>query len=185
MIDSFMDGEPFKVGQFAATLRRKLYREHLGLMPPQICQDDEDEVTSFMHCAPTPNEDETGLEEDAIVADPLSDDTQRLWNDTAKKNRDIFTEVFRPVPSNLVRSWSGYDVSAGISNLVRLRLTRVSRSTCRKSRLDVLYRKFPSPVSKIVCHLSKAPWSNALWCVLLFNVSFLALIFALRLGLFD
>lgn len=114
MIDSFMDGQPYKAARFAATFRRKLYREHLGLMPPQICQDDEDEVTSFIHCAPIPNEDETGLEEDAMVADPLSDDTQRLWNDTAKKNRDIFTEVFRPVPSNFVRSWSGYDVSASI-----------------------------------------------------------------------
>ena len=114
MIDSYMDGQPYKAARFAATFRRKLYREHLGLMPPQICQDDEDEVTSFMHCAPIPNEDETGLEEDAMVADPLSDDTQRLWNDTAKKNRDIFTEVFRPVPSNFVRRWSGYDVSASI-----------------------------------------------------------------------
>ena len=161
-----MDGKPYRAARFAATFRRKLYREHLGLMPPQICQDNEDEVTSFMQCAPTPNEDETGLEEDVTVADPLSDATQRLWNDTAKKNREIFTEVFRPVPSNFARSWAGYDVSANIE-IRFVSASPVNRPTYRKSSRDALYQKFPSPVSKIVYHLSKALWLKRLWCVLL------------------
>lgn len=79
-------------------------------MPPQVCQDRDDGVTSFMRCAPIPNEDETEVREDALVADPLADSTQQLWMETARKNREIFTEVFRPVPTNLVRSWSAYDV---------------------------------------------------------------------------
>lgn len=45
-----------------------------------------------------------------MVADPISDATLALWNGTAKKNREVFTELFRPVPSNLVRDWKAYDV---------------------------------------------------------------------------
>jgi len=108
LIDSTMGGRPYQVARFAATLRRQLFREHLGLIPPQDC-DRGETVTSFMRCAPVPNEDQTNDPYDEMVADPLSDATLQLWNDTAKRNRDIFTEVFRPVPSNLVRTWSAYD----------------------------------------------------------------------------
>lgn len=69
-----------------------------------------EEVTSFMKPAPFQNDDETCMREDQSVADPLADDTNRLLNETAKRNRDIFTEVFRPVPSNLVRDWKAYEV---------------------------------------------------------------------------
>jgi phospholipase D1/2 len=67
-------------------------------------------VTSFMRPAPFPNDDETHESEDELVADPLADATVALWNDTARKNREIFTEIFRPVPTNLVRNWAAYDV---------------------------------------------------------------------------
>jgi phospholipase D1/2 len=82
---------------------------HLGLVRPiNMLQD---QVTSFMHPAPVPNDDETGLEEDVSVADPLSDHFLNLWNTTARVNREVFTELFRPVPSNLVRNWEAYNVS--------------------------------------------------------------------------
>ncbi|KAI0824300.1 hypothetical protein BC628DRAFT_1339507 [Trametes gibbosa] len=106
MIDSTMNGEPYQVGRFAATLRRKLYREHLGLIPPQDCAGRPD---SFMHAAPHPNEDETEGAEDEAVADPISDATIGLWETTARANREIFTEIFRPVPTNLIRSWNDYE----------------------------------------------------------------------------
>ena len=70
-----------------------------------------EEVTDYMRPAPTPNPDELGTREDEMVADPLCEETQYLWNDTARKNREIFTEIFRPVPTNLVRTWDAYDVS--------------------------------------------------------------------------
>uniref|UniRef100_A0A0W0EW24 Phospholipase n=1 Tax=Moniliophthora roreri TaxID=221103 RepID=A0A0W0EW24_MONRR len=104
MIESTMGGEPHMAARFAATLR-----QHLGLIPPQIPDEDDDSPTAFMRPAPHPNDDETGLLEDQLVADPLSEQTLRLWNDTAKKNREIFAEIFRPVPTNLVRSWKAYD----------------------------------------------------------------------------
>ncbi|KAI0628314.1 phospholipase D/nuclease [Trametes polyzona] len=106
MIDSTMDGQPYQVGRFAASLRRKLYREHLGLIPPQWCDNQPD---SFMRAAPHPNDDETDQDEDQLVADPISDDTMNLWQNTARSNREIFTEIFRPVPTNLIRSWKDYD----------------------------------------------------------------------------
>ena len=127
MIETTMDGKPYMATRFAATLRRKLYRgtysalafadvmlncypEHLGLMPPQLCTGPHEEVTSFMRPAPVQNNDETQEDEDRLVADPLADETVDLWNRTAKNNRDIFTEVFRPVPTNLVRDWDAYSV---------------------------------------------------------------------------
>ncbi|CAK5267179.1 unnamed protein product [Mycena citricolor] len=108
MIDSTMEGRPYQVARFAATLRRKLFREHLGLIPPQNVHKHAD-VDDFMHPAPHPNPDETQDEEDALVADPLADEFVDLWNSTARKNREVFTEIFRPVPSNLVRDWKAYD----------------------------------------------------------------------------
>lgn len=63
-----------------------------------------------MRAAPFPNDDQTQSREDAMVADPLSDWTINLWNETARKNRAVFSELFRPVPTNLVRTWAEYDV---------------------------------------------------------------------------
>jgi len=108
IVETTMNGKPYMASRFAASLRRKLYREHLGLIPPQLCEGPGETVTSFMRPAPHPNDDEMVLREDDMVADPLSDETINLWNDTAKRNRDIFTEIFRPVPTNLVRTWSAY-----------------------------------------------------------------------------
>jgi phospholipase D1/2 len=79
-------------------------------MEPQDCQEPNEPVTSFMRPAPVYNIDETHLQEDRAVADPLSDQTLGLWQDTARRNREIFTELFRPVPTNLVRSKDSYKV---------------------------------------------------------------------------
>ena len=107
-----MGGMPYPVARFATTLRRALYKEHLGLIPPQDCQDPKEQVTSFMRCAPIPNEDQIGNPNDNLVADPLADSTLQLWNDTAKRNTDAFAAVFRPVPTDLVRDWKAYQVSS-------------------------------------------------------------------------
>lgn len=130
LVRSTMNGHPYMASRFAAALRRQLFKgthkfiptphrsdpynhsaEHLGLIPPQPCKERNDPVTSFMKPAPYPNKDEFDTAEDRTVADPLADDTLNLWNQTARKNRDIFTEIFRPVPTNLVRDWKAYEVS--------------------------------------------------------------------------
>ncbi|KAF5368099.1 hypothetical protein D9758_004381 [Tetrapyrgos nigripes] len=109
MIKSKMNGEDYMAARFAATLRRQLYKEHLGLIPPQNPNHSSRHPTSFMRPAPHPNDDETDSREDQLVADPLSEETTNLWRDTARKNREIFTEIFRPVPTNLVRDWKAYE----------------------------------------------------------------------------
>ncbi|KAF9530719.1 phospholipase D [Crepidotus variabilis] len=109
MIESYMNGQEWSASRFASTLRRQLYKEHLGLIPPQRCDSRQPDVTSFMRAAPYPNEDTTRSREDSLVADPLSDSTINLWNETARKNREIFGELFKPVPTNLVRSWADYE----------------------------------------------------------------------------
>ncbi|KIL00158.1 hypothetical protein PAXRUDRAFT_821948 [Paxillus rubicundulus Ve08.2h10] len=109
MIRTTMDGNTYMAGRFAASLRRKLFREHLGLIQPQNVTTGHHRATSFMQPAPEPNDDETYLPEDVAVADPLADETLDLLYNTARKNREIFTELFRPVPTNLVRSWAGYE----------------------------------------------------------------------------
>jgi len=110
MIDSMMDGKPYKAARFAATLRRSLFKEHLGLMKPQHCEpENKDQITSYMTPVPHPHKDTLMSEEDLLVADPLSDDFQRLWNDTAHKNTQLFAEVFKTVPSNNVRTWAQYE----------------------------------------------------------------------------
>jgi phospholipase D1/2 len=107
-LQTTMNGRRYVAAKFAATLRRRLYREHLGLLEPQNCDLQTRGVTNFMKPAPYPNQDESYLEEDRAVADPLSDETIWLWEETARKNREIFTELFRPVPTNLVRSKAAY-----------------------------------------------------------------------------
>ena len=63
-----------------------------------------------MHPAPYPASEITYSEEDRLVADPLIHETDQLWKETARKNREIYTEIFRPVPSNLVQNYDAYDV---------------------------------------------------------------------------
>ncbi|KAI0259452.1 hypothetical protein BC834DRAFT_630910 [Gloeopeniophorella convolvens] len=108
-ISSRMDGRPYSASRFAATLRRKLFRQHIGLIPPQNVTSRHEHVTSFMRAAPVPNEDETELKDDARVMDPLSDEFLHMFNGTARVNREVFTELFRPVPTNLVHNWNAYD----------------------------------------------------------------------------
>ena len=67
-------------------------------------------ATSFMHPAPFPNKDDTATCEDQFVMDPISNEMDLFWNQTVKKNREIFSELFQPVPTNLVCSLSDYKV---------------------------------------------------------------------------
>lgn len=93
-----------------------------------------------MRPAPVPNDDETCLEEDARVADPLSDEMQNLLNTTARVNREVFTELFRPVPSNLVRNWPAYEVSGGLVHTIHttwVRLLNAASSQAYKPQVKV------------------------------------------------
>jgi phospholipase D1/2 len=69
-------------------------------------------MDSYMAPVPNAPEDTTQSLADALVADPLSDQLQTLWSETAQRNTSILLNIFKTVPNNLVRNWKEYDVRA-------------------------------------------------------------------------
>ena len=93
-----------------------------------------------MRAAPFPASEMTYTEEDRLVADPLIHETDQLWKETARKNREIFTEIFRPVPSNLVQNVDTYDVCVNFF-CFRLHIFLDVLFLYTNNRLSVLHSK--------------------------------------------
>ncbi|KAK8481838.1 hypothetical protein V6N13_147719 [Hibiscus sabdariffa] len=75
--ESSMNGEPWKAGKFAHSLRCSLWSEHLGLHPGEISE----------------------------INDPVLEQTYRkLWLATAESNSKIFQDVFACIPNDLIQS---------------------------------------------------------------------------------
>jgi phospholipase D1/2 len=104
-IESYMDGRPWQASKFAASLRRELFRKHLGLLKPQ----DMEQPDANFGPVEIPNVYDWGSNEDRQVADPLSDDFLNLWNWRAHTNTQAFGKVFHPVPTDEVKNWKQYD----------------------------------------------------------------------------
>ncbi|KAF2122858.1 hypothetical protein BDV96DRAFT_9074 [Lophiotrema nucula] len=104
-VDSTMDGRPWRASKFATSLRRQIFRKHLGLLKAQDMehQDQNSEPIGV------PNIYDWGSQEDRIVSDPLSDKLLDHWNWRAKTNTDAFAKVFHPVPYDGIRTWKQYD----------------------------------------------------------------------------
>jgi len=106
--------------RFAATLRRQLYKNHLGLSPPQFCPaGDTEPVTAAMRMVGTPHVDETESEEDKIVMDPLSVELEQLWKGTAAQNSEAFGNVFKCVPAAGIQTWAQYKGKSEFQSIVR------------------------------------------------------------------
>ncbi|XP_074643651.1 phospholipase D1-like [Tubulanus polymorphus] len=76
---SKMNGKPYRAGQYAATLRKSLMAEHLGV---------------------------TELSRGPDLSDPISDEFYKnIWITQAAQNTSIFEKVFRCIPSNEVQSF--------------------------------------------------------------------------------
>ncbi|KAL9008027.1 MAG: hypothetical protein Q9173_006808 [Seirophora scorigena] len=104
-VDSFMNGRPWRASKFAATLRRQLFRKHLGLLRPQ----DMERPDNNFEPIGVPNSYDFGSEEDRLVTDPLSDGFLAFWNSRAHQNTYAFGKIFHPVPHDDVRTWQDYD----------------------------------------------------------------------------
>lgn len=96
-IESTMDGQPFKAGHHAATLRRLLWREHLGLLPAQGLDPTDDPNAQPPDVCPN---DVMEGPEFGFVADPLSDKVWDMWTTSATKNTEIFRHLFRADPDD-------------------------------------------------------------------------------------
>lgn len=97
--------EQYEAARFAATLRRELWKEHLGLVKEENPLDD---VNNAMLPLPVPQIDNTESEEDQRVMDPLDDETWALFTETAANNTAAFRHVFHSVPDDNVLNWDQY-----------------------------------------------------------------------------
>lgn len=116
LFESVMNGEKYVASRFAASFRRHLWRQHLGLVrQPQYCSPESAKhyPTEGMRPAPHGNPDpERMLHEDEwekLVADPLSDEVEKLWKTQAQTNTQIADDIFQVVPSDKVRTWKQYN----------------------------------------------------------------------------
>ncbi|RFU25888.1 hypothetical protein B7463_g10457, partial [Scytalidium lignicola] len=104
-VDSMMDGQPYQASKFAASLRRQIFRKHLGLLP---AQDWTKPNANFTPVSTELNVYDWGSPSDLLVQDVLSHNFSNLWNGTAKTNTEIFAKAFHAVPDDHVRNWKDY-----------------------------------------------------------------------------
>ncbi|XP_058723509.1 phospholipase D zeta 1 [Vicia villosa] len=77
LIDSYMDGKPWKAGKFSLSLRLSLWSEHLGLPTGEVNQ----------------------------IMDPVIESTYKdIWMAIAKTNTAIYQDVFSCVPNDLIHT---------------------------------------------------------------------------------
>ena len=105
-IDSVMNGKPFSASKFAASLRRQLFRKHLGLLPFQEWTKPN---ANFFPINKDPNTYDWGSPADLLVRDVLSHPFSNLWDGTAKANTEVFAKAFHCVPADNVRNWKQYE----------------------------------------------------------------------------
>jgi len=92
-----MNGQPYQAGYHAATLRRTLWREHLGLLPPQ--EPDASDDPNAQPPGVCGNDARDG-EESEFVADPLGEEVWDMWCSRATTNTEVFRELFRADPDD-------------------------------------------------------------------------------------
>ena len=105
-IQSAMDGKPYQAARLAATLRRQLWREHLGLLPAQNY-----DATGQPNARPPNvclNSILEGVENE-FVADPLSDALWNTWTQQASVNTEMYRVLFRADPDDNIKTFEEYD----------------------------------------------------------------------------
>jgi phospholipase D1/2 len=120
IIRTTMDGRPFEAGYHAATLRRFLWREHLGLLPPQDF-DAKDDINAQPPSVEPKNDVYDSDDSWKFVEDPLGDDLWNMWTGRADKNTELFRHLFHADPDNH-------------SKCSINRTKEVSQSNCRNSQ---------------------------------------------------
>jgi phospholipase D1/2 len=104
-VETTMNGEPFVASAFAASLRRQIFRKHLGLIPDERWDQPNQ---NWQPVNRSPNKYDWGSPSDMLVQDPLHPNFGRLWSQTAKTNTEVFSRAFHPVPNDHVRTWKDY-----------------------------------------------------------------------------
>ncbi|KAF2659568.1 phospholipase D/nuclease [Lophiostoma macrostomum CBS 122681] len=105
-VETLMDGAPYQAGRHAYTLRSMLWREHLGLCPPQSLDANDD--PNAQPPGDSPNDNMEGPEMD-FVKDPLSDELWQDWRTKADTNTSIFRDLFHADPDDGILTYEDYD----------------------------------------------------------------------------
>lgn len=146
-----MAGQPFTASRFAASLRRTIFRKHIGLLKPQnyAVQD-----TSYEPITSGPNVYDWDSAEDRIVADPLDDSFLNRWNETAHTNTEVFGKVFHPVPHDNVKNWKDYET--WYENLFRAADPKNPKKPAGPYKVGhVVKEEFPNGVGEVKEWLSR------------------------------
>ncbi|KAI0837866.1 phospholipase D/nuclease [Hypoxylon sp. FL0890] len=107
-LQSVMDGQPFEAGRHAATLRRYLWREHLGLLPPQP-HDASNDPNAQPPGEDSPNDIWDRDDSYKFVEDPMSDDLWNMWTSNATTNTEVFRHLFHADPDDHVKTFNDYN----------------------------------------------------------------------------
>lgn len=153
-VQSYMAGQPWTASRFASSLRRHLFRKHLGLLPPQDMQ----RPDSNFEPVGSPNAYDWNSPEDNIVRDPLSDTFLSLWNSRARTNTDVFRKAFRAVPDDNVISWTEYQELYGYyfeSSSTKAQVKPGDRRPARTEYGHVVHDDFPGGVKELKDLLSQ------------------------------
>ncbi|KAF2154166.1 phospholipase D/nuclease [Myriangium duriaei CBS 260.36] len=105
-IRSKMDGQDYEAGHHAASLRRFLWREHMGLLPAQGLDASND--PNAQPPGQGENDYHAGDEYDALVTDPMSDAVWEQWTSTASTNTEVFRHLFHADPDNNIKTFDDY-----------------------------------------------------------------------------
>ncbi|KAM0793016.1 hypothetical protein ACM66B_000508 [Microbotryomycetes sp. NB124-2] len=107
MVESRMNEQPYMAAKFASSLRRQLFKQHLGLIDKG--PDTLDQVTAAMRpVAVAPQQEHNFTDADKLVMDPLSIKFRNYVRETAELNTAIFEDVFHCTPTDKVKTWEEY-----------------------------------------------------------------------------
>ena len=150
-IDSIVDGRPCRVAKFATQLRRQLWREHLGMLPHQGHNAEDDD-----NARPPPVKNRVDMDEHwDFVEDPLSDEVWKCWTERATTNTKVYREMFH---GSSPLSPCPYPISLSPSGpLPTPTLTSTSPSRPRQLRQELLRLRQvpPGEGSKSRTHLQQ------------------------------
>ncbi|KAL7810435.1 phospholipase D/transphosphatidylase [Trichoderma gracile] len=108
LVQTTMDGKPFEAGYHAMTLRRFLWREHLGLLPPQE-NDAEGDINALPPSVEPKNDVYDNDESWKLVEDPLGEELWDMWTSRADKNTELFRHLFHADPDDHIKTFEDYD----------------------------------------------------------------------------
>ncbi|KAF4979874.1 hypothetical protein FZEAL_4008 [Fusarium zealandicum] len=154
-VESYMDGRPYTASRFAASLRRYIFRKHLGLIPDQRWDEPNKNWTPVDR---DPNQYDWGSPADLLVRDPLHPNFQELWASTARVNTETFSRAFHPVPNDHVRTWKDYDEFFARHFIIPGKKDEDPKAEAKKGKVEyghVVREEFPGGVQEVKQWLSR------------------------------